>query len=217
MTDFAACPELRHRAGTIRLRSHGSFDSGALRLYGDRVQRLVQPLFVTTDNDPFLNVPLLPRYIDKLVFHVSFDSSTYLARAARMIPFESYARRRVVFILSDRAKVDSVPAAPPYFLSPYCSLLTSLATGILWYAIHGARVTVVGLESVNPGWMGVDLLCPAGHVNPRAIRKWLKQVGINEPRAPDSRALVWANINFVSHEEYRISLGDEEYAMETEE
>lgn len=215
LAGFGACPELRQEAGTIRLRSSGPFDSTSLTLCGTSAARVVQFIVVTPCNDPFLDIPLLPREVGKLVFHISFDSSAYLANAARSVPFESYRRRRVVFVLSDRAADDGVPVAAPQLLAPACSLLTSLASGVLWYAIAGTRVTVVGLDAVNPGWLGVDVMRPAGRVSTRAIRNWLKRVDLDEPRDAEQRAQAWANVDFVSHAEYRAALGDEEYALET--
>lgn len=214
LAGFGACPELRYDAGTIRLRSSGPFDSASLTLCGSSATTVVQFIVVTPTNDPFVDIPLLPHEVGKLVFHISFDSSVYLANAARSVPFESYLRRRVVFVLSDRA-IDSVPPTPPQLLSPCCSLLTSLASGLLWYAIAGARVTVVGLDAVNPGWLGADVMRPHGRVSVKAIRNWLKRVDLDEPSNPKQRAQAWANVDFVSHAEYRAALGDEEYALET--
>lgn len=217
LTGFGANSELRHAAGTVRLRSSGLFDAVALALCA-ATTRVVQFFVLTAYNNPFLDIPLIPHEIGKLVLHISFDSSAYLANAPRSVPFESYRRRRVVIILADRAgggPGDSVPSGPPQLLAPPCSLLTVLAPGILWYAISGARVTVVGLDAVNPGWLGVDVMRPAGRVSTRAIRNWLKRADLDEPREPAQRAQVWANVDFVSHAQYRAAIGDDEYALET--
>lgn len=215
LAGFNACPELRHDAGTIRLRSNGPFDCTSLALCGTSAARVVQFIVVTPTNDPFVDIPLLPRDVGKLVFHISFDSSAYLTNAPRSVPFESYRRRRVIFVLSDRVIGEGVPTAPPQLLSPTCSLLTSLASGVLWYAIAGARVTVVGLDAVNPGWLGTTVMRPDGRVSVKAIRNWLKRVDLDEPSSPEQRAQAWANVDFVTHAEYRAALGDEEYALET--
>lgn len=216
MAQLGAFPDLQSPVRAIRLRSAGPFDSGSLALCAADAHRVVQFLVVTPANDPFADIPLLPANIARLVFHISYDSTAPLLAVPRSVPFESYRRQRVVFILHDAPQGNSSPAACALsqLMSHGRSLLTALAPGFLWYALAGARVTVVGLDAVPAGWLGTDIM-RNGRVSARAVRRWLQDVGLDEPYDHAARTRAWKRVTFCSHESYRAWLGDDDYALET--
>lgn len=198
--------KLHHSPDTVRLRSGVSLQS--VKLSRSSIRRLVRFIVVTANNDPFIDNPSLPRYIGKLVYHVSFDSSTRLVERERLHPQDNCQRHHVVFILSDRAEGEHAPTARREIGRIESSLALIVNMGICWYAQRGACVTVVGMEST----ISESLLDRDGIINPRAARERFGQRYANNGEELEQ----WLpRIKYISHEKYRADFGLEEYVMET--